>query len=74
MKVSGGGDEENSSVEGVKLHSLGMTVLSSATVDVTSDVDWFAVLCAEMIHDVINTHDPDSPQQGCDDDNAVAIA
>lgn len=45
----------------VEVRGLGMTIPSSATVDIYRSVDWFVLFCAEMIDHVINVQILDSP-------------
>lgn len=64
-RVGGGGGDDNSFADGapfvMRLCGLGMIAPSSVTAHVGCKVNWFAKLCAEMIHDVSDTHDLDSP-------------
>lgn len=46
-----------------KLHGLGMTVLSSVTVDICLTVNLSVVLCAKITDEVTDTRVSDSPVQ-----------
>lgn len=57
----------------VEFHGLGMTIPSTVAIDIYLNVDWFAVLCAEMVDDVTDTQVLYLPGQESDNGGGASV-